>query len=103
MSKKEYTIRDYNPGDEEEIVELLQLGFDGWPHFDIACSPLEHWRWKYQENPIGRSLINIAECERRIIGARQSYLQRICIGHKVFRSMYAGDLVVHPDYRRMGI
>jgi len=40
--KKEFTIRDYTPGDEEEIVELLQLGFNGWPRFDINSSPLEH-------------------------------------------------------------
>lgn len=25
------------------MVELLQHGSDGWPHFDVNSSPLEHW------------------------------------------------------------
>ena len=63
--KKDFTIRFYRPGDEKEIVPLLVLGFHGWPHIDLACSPLEHWRWKYIDNPIKRNMIAVM---RLIIG-----------------------------------
>jgi len=35
---KGYAVRLYHPGDELEIVPLLQLAFDGWPHLDKECS-----------------------------------------------------------------
>lgn len=47
----ETRIREYLPGDEESIMDLLIKVFGGWPHFDLNCSPMRHWRWKYLDNP----------------------------------------------------
>ena len=41
-------VREYRPGDEGGLVELLGLVFGGWPHLDVSCSPLEYWRWKFE-------------------------------------------------------
>jgi hypothetical protein len=35
--QEEYRIRSYQPGDEIEIVQLLELVFDGWPKLDLSC------------------------------------------------------------------
>ena len=62
------TIRQYQEGDEKEIVELLRLAFNGWPNFDLPCTPLEHWQWKYKDNPQNKIIASIAESEGRIVG-----------------------------------
>jgi hypothetical protein len=28
-------VREYRPGDEKQIVDLLIEVFNGWPHFDL--------------------------------------------------------------------
>lgn len=83
-------------------MNLLQSAFDGWPNFDIICSPLEHWRWKYQDNLLG-SVVTLGVWEDKIIGARHSFLIRIKIGEKSFFCKYSADTAVHPDFRNMGV
>jgi len=50
--KKNFIVRPYCSGDEEKLVQLLQLVFNGWPRFDINCTSLDHWKWKYENNPL---------------------------------------------------
>lgn len=100
---KEYEVRPYQPGDEEEIVELLELVFDVWPHFDLKCTPLEYWKWKYQENPMKKNFITVAINGGKIIGCSHAIPIRMKIGDAVFLCSFGIDLAVHPDFRRMGI
>ena len=99
----EFLLRLYNPGDEEEIVQLLEIGFNGWPHFDLGCSPVDHWRWKYLDNPSRTNFIVLALIDGRIVGANQILPMRIKIVDTVFPCVLSADTVVHPDYRGMGI
>jgi len=99
----EFQLRIYSPGDEEEIVQLLKIGFDGWPHFDLECTPIDHWRWKYLDNPSHTNFIVLAMIEGRIVGANQILPMRIKIVDTVFPCVLSADTVVHPDYRGMGI
>lgn len=98
-----YAVRPYRPGDEEEIVQLLKHVFNGWPQFDLKCTPLEHWRWKYQENPFNEHFTAIATTGDKIIGTDHSLPTNIKIGEKMFFCTYAADMVVHPDFRRMEV
>lgn len=98
-----YVIRPYQQGDEEEIVELLELVFDGWPRFDLNCTPLDHWKWKYLDNPFRANHINVAVSDEKIIGCCHSIPKNIKIGNKVFLGSIGGDSAVHPDFRKMGI
>jgi hypothetical protein len=98
-----YEIRSYQPEDEEKIVELLQLVFDGWPHFDLACSPIDHWKWKYQSNPHGKSPIILAVKADKIIGSYHSVPQRVKIRENNIIWGDGVDAAVHPDFRKMGI
>ena len=102
--EKDYGVRSYQPGDEEKIIRLLDLVFGGWPKFDLSCSPLEHWRWKYQSNPFSRmNQIAVGVGNGLITGCDHSLLLRIKIGKGIFFSTHGGDVAVHPSFRKMAI
>src|SRR4030042_1078232 len=93
----------YKQGDESGIVELLDLVFDGWPKFDLLGSKIDHWRWKYQENYIGRKLVVVTKIGERIIGCGHSLPQEIKIKDDVHLFCLGGDIAVHPDFRMKGV
>ena len=33
----DFIVKEYHAGDEERIVELLEIAFNGWPHFDLRA------------------------------------------------------------------
>ncbi len=96
-------IRLYRPGDEGKIVQLLSEVFDGWPKFDLPCSPMEHWRWKYQRTSLTKSLIAVAISNDKIIGCNHSIFLKIKIGDKIFLGTLAGDTAVHSEFRKRGL
>jgi len=98
-----YVVRPYLRGDEEEIVQLLQLVFDEWPHFDLSCAPIDHWRWKFEDNPLKKSIISLGASDDKIIGCTHTIPLMIKIGDSIFLCGNGYDLVVHPDFRRMGV
>lgn len=101
--KKNHSVRPYRQGDEEEIVQLLELVFDGWPHFDIECSPLEHWRWKFEDNPIKSSIISVGTRNGEIIGCSHRISRKLKIGESVILCCTGADQAVHPNFRKMGL
>lgn len=101
--KVDYQIRPFEEGDEKSIVKLLQLAFDGWPKLDLHHKSIEHWIWKFSENPHGHSAISIAEWKDEIIGCHHWYPQLVKVGKKKHRCLHGADLAVHPNFRRIGI
>jgi len=100
---KKYEVRPYRTGDDEEIVKVLKLGFKGWPHFDLSCSSLEHWRWKYLDNPVGEPLVTVIALGDMVIGVRHSIPQNIKIVDGIYPCTCSGDMVVHPEFRGQGL
>ena len=100
---KEYKVRPYRLGDEEEIVELLQLVLGGWPHFDLDCTPLEHWRWKYLDRLSMKKTVVVALSDDKIVGCLHDGCHKIKAGDTIVLGDQGTDLAVHPDFRRMGI
>jgi len=101
--KKDYTVRSHQPGEEEEIAQILQIAFNGWPHIDLSCTPLEHWRWKYLENPLDANLITVCSSGGRLIGVMHSIPQKIKLKNDTYLIIYSCDTCVHPEYRGMGV
>lgn len=98
-----YIIREYLKGDEKQIVDLLNLVFDGWPNFDISCKPVDHWRWKYLDNPLGGSTVVVAELGEEIVGVTHSLPIILTLNGERVLSSYISDTVVHPEHQRNNI
>jgi len=96
-------MRLYNVGDEDKIVNLLKLVFNNWPHFDLSCSPIDHWKWKYAKRPNQYINIYLAEHNSLIVGNESRIPLQAKVGKKILYCEQRGDLSVHPDYRGKGI
>ena len=101
--EKKYVLRDYRVGDEEGLIRLLELVFSGWPHLDLPCSPLDHWKWKFEDNPQKNNVIPIAESGDLIIGSNHSFPLTLKLFDEVYMGSQSTDLATHPDYRNMGV
>src|SRR4030043_253175 len=77
-------IRIYQEDDEYEILDLLELVFGQWPGYDIKCDPIDHWRWKYLENPVNKGLISLCLDNDKIIGCFHSVPMNKRIGQRYF-------------------
>jgi GNAT superfamily N-acetyltransferase len=95
-TKREWTIRDYQEGDEEQILELL-----GTAESDPKNK--QSWKWMYQDGPLGPAVIMLAEEKHRIIGHIAFIPVPIKIKDQVNRALHGVGLRIHPDYRRQGV
>jgi GNAT superfamily N-acetyltransferase len=99
----DFEFRSYEPGDEKGIVQLLDEVFDGWPHFDLSCSAVDHWSWKYLDNPTDVPFIRLTSSGARIVACLHSVLLRVKIGSKVVSGRIVADNATHPEFRKQGI
>jgi len=99
----QYSVRRYQDGDEDEIVNLLDTAFNGWPKFDIECSPLEHWKWKYLNNQTKVIAITIGLENNKMIGCSHTVPRNICISGETFFASLGSDLAVDSHYKKFGI
>jgi GNAT superfamily N-acetyltransferase len=99
----EVIMRQYQEGDEKEIVNLLELAFNKWPNFDLNCTPLEHWQWKFRDNPQDKLIMFLAVIEGQIVACHHQLLNRMRIGSQNILCSIGVDVAVHPDHRRKGI
>lgn len=103
MELRSYSCREYELGDEKQIVELLDLVFGGWPDRDLVCTKVDFWRWKYLDNPIGLKTVVVAVDGDRIIGCSHRSYFRVKIGDAVVLCGQGMDSATHPDYRSKGV
>jgi hypothetical protein len=96
------SIRRYRGGDEENIVELLRIAFNGWPQFDLECTPLDHWKWKFRSQE-EKAWTTIAESNNKIVGCNHKFYLKAKIGDQIIQASQAVDSAVHPDYRGSGV
>ena len=95
-------IRSYSEGDEEEIIQVLNGAFHGWPRIDLECTPKDHWRWKYLVSPIQSHVVAVATSEGRVVGVNQQYAVKVKVGEEIILGNYAGDLAVDVEFRGRG-
>jgi hypothetical protein len=100
---EDYVVRPYQEGDEGGITELLVHVFEGWPKFDLKCKPIDHWMWKHRDNPLGKSIIIVAEKKGEIIGCAHEVKIRLKIGENIYDGAFGADDGVHKAFRRLGI
>ena len=98
-----YGIRLYVDGDVIGVVRLLEDVFDGWPNHDVDSGPLEHWRWKHLDNPLGRSLVLVTESMGDIVASNYSSFFRAKVSAGLRLGVVASDLAVAKRHRRKGV
>ena len=92
-------VRPYSLGDEEEIVHFLGLPFKGWPRFDITCSPLDHWKWKFLDNPWKLTISSLCVKGGGIVGCFHGIPRMLKIGDRLLLCASGADAGVHPSFR----
>jgi GNAT superfamily N-acetyltransferase len=90
-----WTIRAYQEGDEEGILQLIQLAF-GW-------SDKKYWDWRYRSNPADTGRIWVADDAGKIVGHGALIPIKMKIGAETVTAFISADTVTHPDYRHQGI
>lgn len=92
-----FTTRAYRDGDERAILDLFARSF---PH---APRSVEHFRWKYRENPFGNERISLTfDQDERLVGHYSGYavpfrvLDRDVIAHQI------GDTMTDVSVRHVG-
>lgn len=103
MLSRDYIVRPYQIGDEEKIVDLLEMAFNSWPHLDLSSSKVDYWRWKHLNNPIGKSIVLVASHDGEIIGCNHTMPLRLKIGREIYLGGIGVDEAVHPDFRGRGV
>jgi hypothetical protein len=108
--KKEFSIRVVKPSDAEGVVDLLSRVFQPWPRFDIECSPVEHWRWKFIDNPANvhanavEMLPHIVAVDKNdIVGVTHSMLFYNKVGESLCLCTKGVDVATDDRYRGMGV
>jgi hypothetical protein len=98
-----FVIRNYRSDDVQQIVELLRTSFNEWPHFDLDCSPKDHWEWKYQDNPLKTNIVIVAETDNKIVGCDHKLFNKFKIAGKILTCRQGLDSATHPNYRGKSI
>ncbi|MDD1768800.1 MAG: GNAT family N-acetyltransferase, partial [Methanomassiliicoccales archaeon] len=87
----EVTVRTYERGDEEAIVPLLERALV-WPASEIDVPKLDHWHWKYLDNPMGLIFIGLVEDESGLICHSGALPLMITVGGKSYRGVEGADV-----------
>ncbi len=101
MVRHSMHVRDARPSDNSALLELalacpmegdIALGIAREPDF-FALNRLEESEWR----------VGVAEVDGRIAGCVMSAVRNAYLHGRVQRTLYAGDLKVHPNFRRTGV
>ncbi len=92
-----FHVRPYRDGDEQEILRLFRASF----HLDRS---LDHWRWKYAENPWSGYAISLAagaggELAAHYGGYPMPFWCADERGRRTFLAVQLGDIMTDPAVR----
>ncbi len=95
-----YVMRSYTRGDEDAILRLFRASF----HVDRS---LDHWRWKYLDNPWGEPMISVAErsfgeSAGELAAHYGGYPIPVWYEHRTFLTLQIGDTMTDPAARDTG-
>lgn len=88
-----WIIRPYRPGDEQQILSLFRRVFG-------VDRTLEHWRWKFQENPAGQQIVLAVANDGGIIAQHAGLPVRVAKGEQIFLFVNSVDCMVDSRFRQ---
>jgi len=87
-----WIVRPYRPGDEARILELFRRVFR-------VERSLDHWRWKFEENPAGRCMRLAETPSGELVGQYAGLPVRMAWGEKTLVFTQIIDVMVDPHFR----
>lgn len=92
-------IREATEQDIPQIIQVLKASLG-----EISSKKNEEvWRYKHIENPFGRSLVLVAEEDKKIVGVRAFMRWQWQYLEEKFSSFRAVDTATHPEHQGKGI
>jgi hypothetical protein len=88
-------VRAYADGDETAILDLFARSFH-------ASRPLEHWRWKYEQNPFGNHHISVGFADAQLVSHYSGYPLPFYAFGKELIAHQIGDTMTEPSVRHIG-
>jgi hypothetical protein len=95
----EFTIREYQPGDETGILASLNRIFAAVDPSFVPRS-LAHWCWQYRENPSGARMLIAVAADGTVAGHFGDLLQRVWLEGEAALFGQGVDHFADPAYRR---
>jgi len=93
VAQEPWTVRPYRPGDEGQILALFKKVFG-------VERSLEHWHWKFRDNPGGGTHIYLAvTASGRIVGQYAGLPVLMRWDGETLRLTQIIDVMVAPDFR----
>jgi GNAT superfamily N-acetyltransferase len=89
-------VREYIPGDEQEISELFNVVFK-------RKLDLRLWNWRFVENPCGKGIIRLMFDNQKLVGHYAVTPTPLWVKGKVYRAAFSMTTMTHPDYCGRGI
>ena len=89
-------IRDYKPGDENQILSLFELVFG---------KPMQpaYWKWRFNDNPAGKHMIKLMWENNQLIGHYAVSPVSFSLEGKRELSTLSMTTMTHPEFGGLGI
>ncbi len=98
--RKEWKVREGSEKDMEGILSLREIVFR-----DEEKDKLDprFWKWQIMNNPDGIGWTYLVEDGNHVIGHLADLPKRFSVRERVVLGTLTHDMMVHPNYRRVGI
>jgi GNAT superfamily N-acetyltransferase len=90
-----FSVREYEPGDEDEIREMMGRVFGDRP------SP-SHWRWHYRDAPEGPAVIHLLERDGVLAGHHAQVPVSVFVEGRRLRAGHGRLMMVLPEFQGQG-
>ncbi len=91
-----FVTRAYQPGDEAAILDLFARSFH-------TPRTIDHFRWKYLQNPYGNGHISLTfDSDRRLVGHYAGYPVAYVESGRDLVAHQIGDTMTDPSIRHIG-
>lgn len=95
-------IRLADDKDKDEILSLLNNVFSEKQRTSILREE-QYWNWKFKEGPWGKSILTIAEIDKKIVGVDNLWPWELKLRNQTIKALQPCDSVVDKDFRGQGI
>jgi len=94
--KDSWTCRDYQSGDENQILTLYE-------EVNNREMTLAHWTWKFAKSPFGQAMLKLMFDGNKLIGHYAVIPMNVQVEKKLVKAALSVNTMTHPDYRGHGI